>query len=219
MAPCDGSQRDPSPTCVAIVVMGVSGTGKSTLGSVIAEALNMPYVEGDELHPKSNVEKMAAGHPLNDADREPWLELIRTTAEHMVVEQRVGQNSGLGSGAASGVVLSCSALKKYYRDILRGIKKPASKGQTLPSHLEPANPDVLRTYFVFIDGSREVLRDRMEKRPGHFMKASMLDSQLKTLESPVGEEGVVVLSLEDTTEVQLRMALEGLRELGVAVDR
>lgn len=182
----------------------------------------MPYVEGDDLHPKSNVEKMASGYPLNDADREPWLELIRTTAEHMTVEKQAKvANSDLGSscGTVLGVVLSCSALKKYYRDILRGVRKPGSKGQTLPHHLQSANPDVLRTYFVFIDGSREVLRERIEKRPGHFMKASMLDSQLRTLESPVDEEGVVVISLEATTEDQVKVALEGLRKLGVAVDR
>lgn len=176
----------------------------------------MPYVEGDDLHPKANVDKMSSGQPLTDADREPWLELIRTTAEHITVEERVENQAQI----PAGVVISSSALKKYYRDILRGRRKPASKGEALPTHLESAHPDVLPTFFVFIDGPRDILMDRMEKRPGHFMKASMLDSQLKTLESPVEEEGVVVVSLQDKTEDQVKAAVEGLSKLaGFSVGR
>jgi gluconokinase len=166
----------------------------------------MPYVEGDDLHPKLNVEKMSAGHPLDDADREPWLDLIRTTSEHIMVRRQAdSQKKGM-----AGVVVGCSALKRYYRDILRGIVKPATKNQEVPRDLEPVQPDLLSTYFVFIDGSRETLMERMEKRTDHFMKASMLDSQLKTLESPIGEEGVVVVSSNDTTDMQVMQALEGL---------
>ncbi|KAF9479023.1 gluconokinase [Pholiota conissans] len=201
-----------------IVVMGVSGTGKSTLGTELARALKMPYVEGDDLHPQANVDKMAAGTPLDDADREPWLELIRTTAEKKVVEEQAayyaGKRAHHSAPRCHGVVITCSALKKYYRDILRGILKPASKdAQTLPSHLEAPSPVALPTYFVFIDGSRELLMERMKKRTGHFMKASMLDSQLSTLESPVGEDGVVVVSIQDlthSTRDQIKMAMEGL---------
>ncbi|KAF8971219.1 P-loop containing nucleoside triphosphate hydrolase protein [Flammula alnicola] len=195
-----------------IVVMGVSGTGKSTLASALAKSLDMPYVEGDDLHPTSNVEKMAAGFPLDDTDREPWLELIRITAEQKVVEEQA--NEAKGGHPCHGVVISCSALKKYYREILSGTRKPASKEtQRLPEHLEPANPSALPTFFVFIDGKREVLMDRMTKRTGHFMKASMLDSQLSTLEKPTGEEGVVVVSVEDSTEEQVRVAREGLGKI------
>jgi len=169
----------------------------------------MPYIEGDDLHPKSNVEKMSSGNPLNDADREPWLELIRTTAEQKIVEQQSDKPTKVGS-PCHGVVITCSSLKKYYREILRGQRKPASKEAKIPEHLEPADPSVFPTYFVFIEGSRDTLLDRMEKRPGHFMKASMLDSQLNTLESPVGEDGVVVVSMEDSTEVQIEKAKEQL---------
>ncbi|KAJ7163544.1 P-loop containing nucleoside triphosphate hydrolase protein [Mycena crocata] len=182
---------------VFIVVMGVSGTGKSTLGAALAAALQMPYVDGDDLHPAANVAKMAAGQPLTDADREPWLRTIRDTAEHVVQEQA---QKGKGKGpeekpGALGVVIACSALKRAYREILRG------NGGTVSA---------LKTCFVFIQGSREVLMERMLNRAGHFMKASMLDSQLNTLENPEGEDGVVVVSVEDTTAAQVENASKGL---------
>ena len=169
----------------------------------------MPFVEGDDLHPKANVEKMSSGQPLNDADREPWLELIRRTAIRKVQEQQQLQTEEAG---VRGVVISCSALKKYYRDILRG-KQRQKDPNTIPfdsTDIEGAHlgPDImLPTYFIFIDGNRELLMERMEKRPSHFMKASMLDSQLNTLESPVEEEDVIVVSQHDSTEEQVRKVL------------
>lgn len=163
----------------------MSGTGKSTLGKAIADTLNIPFIDGDDLHPASNVAKMSSGIPLNDADREPWLENIR--------------KKGVESGS---VVIACSALKKLYRDTLRG---------------KTSSPEGVRhgpkTYFVFLKGSRAVLLDRMSHRQGHFMKATMLDSQLATLESPERESDVVVVPVEDTTEVQTRKAIQGLEEL------
>ncbi|KAJ7217731.1 P-loop containing nucleoside triphosphate hydrolase protein [Mycena pura] len=202
---------------VLIVVMGVSGTGKSTLGTALAASLHMPYIDGDDLHPRSNVNKMAAGRPLTDADREPWLHAIRNTAERLVADQSVsgpargdvakGTETGSPTPHASGVVVACSALRRAYRDILRGFDVGAGG----------ADPDaqgartVLPTYFVFIDGSREVLLERMLKRNGHFMKATMLDSQLTTLEDPRSEEGVVVLSVQDTTQTQVEKAVGALK--------
>jgi len=165
----------------------------------------MAYVDGDDLHPQSNIDKMAAGEPLTDADREPWLQLIRTTAEHMVAEQQAAE----AGRSRLGVVIACSALKKSYRDVLRG----KTQEKVMPGHLDPPHPDALPTYFVFIEGSREVLMDRMTKRTGHFMKAGMLDSQLMTLESPVGEEGVVVVPMDVSTEEQVETARKGLNEL------
>jgi len=164
----------------------------------------MPYIEGDNLHPKSNVDKMSSGHSLDDVDREPWLELIRSTTRKLEVQ------ASSTKGHPPGVVVGCSALKKYYREILRGKRKPAIETQ---QHLQSAPSHNLLTYFVFIEGSRETLMERLEKRSGHFMKASMLDSQLQTLESPVGEEGVVTVSALDITEGQVERALEGLSEL------
>jgi len=206
------SQSSPGFSSALIIVMGVSGTGKSTLGTALAETLRMPFVEGDDLHPKANVEKMSSGQPLNDADREPWLEVIRRTAISKIEEQQQHQTE---EGRSRGVVISCSALKKYYRDILRGKQRePDNPNNLLHSNdVEGARlgPDVvLSTYFIFIDGTRELLMERMEKRPGHFMKASMLDSQLNTLESPVGEKGVIVVSPNDSTYEQVRKVKEGL---------
>jgi gluconokinase len=115
-----------------------------------------------------------------------------------------------------GVVIACSALKKYYRDILRGEAKPCldtSFSEQSPSSLLPD----LQTYFVFISGSRELLYDRLDKRPGHSMKASMLDSQLATLEVPDGEEGMVTVSMEDETEVQVQEVVDALRKAGLSL--
>ncbi|EAU90887.1 gluconokinase [Coprinopsis cinerea okayama7 len=222
-----GEEPKGGPKTVLIVVMGVSGTGKSTLGSTLAKELRMEWIEGDDLHPKANVDKMSAGIPLNDADREPWLELIRTTAEQKIVElqSQSAKQEFEGGGKVQGVVVGCSALKVYYRDILRGLRRPAShpsnaqklkeaNGVDIPSDLlKPPLPEILPTFFVFINGPREVLYDRMEKRPGHFMKASMLDSQLNTLEPPTGEEGVITVSLESTTEEQVEVAKQALAEM------
>ena len=166
----------------------------------------MPFIDGDDLHPKANVDKMASGQPLTDEDRDPWLETIRIKAEHMTTEQHLCPASE--STTRAGVVVACSALKKSYRDILRG--KMKSK-KYVPEHLEPLN--VLPTYFVFLKGERDVLVERMNKRNGHFMKVTMLDSQLQTLESPESEGDVVVISIEDTFEVQVKLAREGLSKL------
>ncbi|KAF4567390.1 hypothetical protein EYR40_006389 [Pleurotus pulmonarius] len=195
------------PFC--IIVMGVSGTGKSTLGSALAKALGVPFIDGDDLHPESNVKKMASGQPLNDADREPWLELIRTRAEERILD---GETSPSPEGCHMGVVIVCSSLKRYYRDILRGEKKPATDANRIPEHLEPPHPAALATYFAFIKGDRETLMDRMLNRKGHFMKANMLDSQLNTLESPEGEGGVIVVDARQTTEEQVETIRAELRK-------
>lgn len=184
---------------------GVSGSGKSTLGKALADELKIPFYDADDLHPKHNIEKMSRNEPLTDKDREPWLELVRTTVEHACVEQQAQDPEK----RFKGVVVGCSALKRYYRDILRGTYQP----QSVPSHLQPAHPLDLPTYTVFISGSRKTLEERMTTRKDHFMKVDMLESQLRTLESPEGEEGVVTVRLEDSPEEQVRCAKQGLLEL------
>ena len=146
-----------------IVVMGVAGSGKTTIASGLAERLGVPFVEGDSLHPAANVKKMAAGTPLTDEDRWPWLEAI---GERMEVERITGH----------GVVVSCSALRHAYRDCLR--RKVHGKVQ-----------------FILLDGSRDLISDRMRKRKGHFMPPALLDSQFATLEKPTPDEHAVILDI------------------------
>src|SRR6202012_3554777 len=139
-----------------IVVMGVAGSGKTTIASALAERLGVPFVEGDSLHPAANVKKMASGQPLTDEDRWPWL---RAIGERMEVERATGH----------GVVVDCSALKRYYRDCLR-------------SEVHG------KMHFILLDGSRQLISDRMKKRKGHFMPPALLDSQFATLEPPTPDE-------------------------------
>lgn len=164
----------------AIVVMGVSGCGKSTVGEALAEKLGIAFIEGDKLHPKSNVDKMSAGTPLTDEDRWPWLDLIG-------VELRKGYEG-------AGIVVSCSALKKIYRDRLR----EACDGKLA---------------FVYLDGSLELLSRRMGERKGHFMPLSLLQTQLATLEVPTGEPGVVTVSIDATPDEIVENAFSGLKDI------
>src|ERR1700679_378891 len=144
-----------------IVVMGVAGSGKTTIASGLAQRLGVPFVEGDSLHPPANVQKMASGIALTDEDRWPWLEAI---GQRMEMERITGH----------GVVVSCSALKHAYRDCLR--KEVHGK-----------------VHFILLDGSRELICERMKKRKGHFMSPALLDSQFATLERPTPEEHAVIL--------------------------
>jgi gluconokinase len=131
------------------VVMGVSGCGKSSVGIALAQALGVPFVEGDKHHSAANVAKMAAGIALNDDDRAAWLHSLQAEIRASVA-------------AGTGIVVSCSALKRRYRDLLR------------------AGDPALR--FAHLDGSRELIAARMAARQGHYMPLSLLDSQLATLE-------------------------------------
>ena len=144
-----------------VVAMGVSASGKSTIGKALAERLECPFEEGDDLHPQANIAKMRSGHPLDDADRAPWLDRV---ADWIGRQYRSGE----------GGVVSCSALKRRYRDRLR-----------------QADPQLA---FVFPDPDRETLRKRLERRKHHFMPPSLLDSQLDTLERPAPDERALRLS-------------------------
>ncbi len=163
---------------VAIIVMGVSGCGKSSVGAMLAERLGVAFVEGDVLHPKANVDKMAMGTPLTDDDRWPWLDII-------------GAEIGASLECGAGIVVSCSALKRVYRERLRS----ATGG---------------RLRFVYLHGSRALLTERMGARTGHFMPLSLLDSQLATLEVPTGEPGVVTVDIDQSLEGIVEAAMRGL---------
>ncbi|HJU67288.1 MAG TPA: gluconokinase [Gemmatimonadaceae bacterium] len=138
------------------VVMGVCGSGKSLIGAKLARELDVEFVEGDHLHPPENVKRMAAGIPLTDDDRRGWLLAI-------AARLREAKRAGVG------LVVSCSALKRKYRDLLR----------------TSGDADVR---FVHLAGSRALIEQRMANRRGHFMPASLLDSQLAILEEPLDDE-------------------------------
>jgi len=170
-----------------IVVMGVSGCGKSSVGIHIAARLGLPFLEGDTMHPPGNIEKMSSGTPLTDSDREPWLDTI-------------GAALRKSAEAGSGLVVTCSALKRAYRERLRrGAGQPVA--------------------FVFLHGSVIVLKARMAARTGHFFPPRLLDSQFATLEDPTGEPGVVVVDIDAPVETIANAAIQGLAAIGLQADR
>lgn len=150
----------PEPRPV-VVVMGVSGSGKSTVGGLLAERLGVPYAEADDFHPAANIAKMSAGHPLDDADRAPWLDAI---AQWIA-----------GRGDRGGVV-SCSALRRRYRDRLRAGTTPV--------------------FFVHLDGSPELIAARLAARMQHFMPSGLLDSQFAALEPLAPDEAGAVVTID-----------------------
>ncbi|ANN20359.1 gluconokinase [Amycolatopsis orientalis] len=159
-----------------IVVMGVSGSGKTTVGTALAERLGVDYAEADTFHPKANIDKMSSGHPLNDEDRQPWLEAIA---------------AWISDHQSSGGVVTSSALKYRYRDVLRG------------------GGDV---WFLHLHGDRALLADRMKTRSGHFMPVSLLDSQLADLEQLRPDESGLVADIANTPEEIIASALSALED-------
>ena len=165
-----------------IIAMGVSSSGKSTVGQSIARRLHVPFLDGDGYHPEANVEKMRNGIPLTDEDRWPWLErLAKALAE--AAERK---------GAAVG---ACSALRKTYRDFL----------------VKQAGEPIL---FVYLDGSKAVIADRMAKRHHEYMPASLLDSQFATLEVPdASTENVLSVQITDSVDKIVRTITSALEHL------
>jgi gluconokinase len=169
-----------SPSPVAVVVMGVSGSGKSTVGAALARHLGVAFRDADEFHPAANVAKMSAGTPLTDEDRWPWLDAI-------------GAALAEAGREGHGIVVGCSALKRVYRDRLRtAARRPL--------------------VFVHLSGSRATLAKRMQTRKGHFMPASLLDSQLATLEPPSPDERAITVSVEQPVAKVVETVLRQLAE-------
>jgi carbohydrate kinase (thermoresistant glucokinase family) len=147
------------------VVMGVSGCGKSTVGDAVAKSCGMTFVDGDDLHPAANIEKMTQGIPLTDQDRAPWLAIV-------------GQTLANGVGPT---IIGCSALKRKYRDLIR----------------EQVSETVC---FVHLDAAQDVLAERVNSRPGHFMPPKLLDSQFAILERLSTEECGVEIDISKPLE-------------------
>jgi gluconokinase/shikimate kinase len=171
---------------VVLVVTGVSGSGKSALAGMLAGRLGWDLEEGDDLHPPENIAKMASGHALTDADRWPWLQRVARWITDHTQSGRCG-------------VITCSALKRVYRDLLRGD----------------------RVVFVYLAGSRDLLASRLAARHGHFMPPALLESQLATLEPPSPDEHAVTIDVSGTVPAeadelfaQLGLQANGATKLG-----
>jgi gluconokinase len=149
------------------VVMGITGSGKTTVGAMLARALGVDFVEGDDYHTPANVQRMASGIPLTDDDRAGWLQALAV---------RIGEANDSGSG----LVVTCSALKRSYRDVLR-TRAPELR-------------------FIFLNGARAVIARRIAGRRGHFMPVSLLESQLATLEQPAPDEHAWAFDVEEPAE-------------------
>ncbi|WP_029429527.1 gluconokinase [Blastococcus sp. URHD0036] len=155
------AEQTARPGTTTIVVMGVSGSGKSTVAAELVSRLGWQFAEGDEFHPPANVEKMRAGTPLDDDDRWPWL-------------RRLAEWIGEHEAAGTSVVVTCSALKRSYRDLLRD-----------------GHPSV---WFAHVTADPDLIRGRVEQRQGHYMPPSLLDSQLATLEQLEPDEPGAAIS-------------------------
>lgn len=163
----------------AIVVMGVAGCGKSAVGEALAVRLDAVFIEGDRLHPPENVARMARGEPLTDALREGWLDAI-------------GQRIAASVASGQGVVAACSALKRSYRERLRGFHK-----------------DIV---FLYLEIDPATAKRRVASRHGHFMPASLVDSQFATLEAPAADERALTLDATRSIADSVAAALSLLGE-------
>ncbi len=154
-----------------VVVMGVSGCGKTTIGQGLAEYLDCPFYDGDNFHPPENIAKMSSGTPLNDDDREPWLRRL-----HSMITDHLARDET--------AVIACSALKKKYRNLLRG--------------------NIKGVLFIYLKGNFDLIWQRMTARQGHYMRAEMLQSQFAALEEPDNDEGFAIdIACDIKTQIEM----------------
>lgn len=166
-----------------VIVMGVSGSGKSTVGAAVAQMMRAVFIEGDSLHPEENIEKMHRGIPLTDDDRQGWLEKI-----HAIILQTTGEGKDC--------VVSCSALKRRYRAVLR--------------------EDVAYIVFIYLQGSYDLIYGWLAKRNDHFMPATLLKSQFADLEEPAADEtDVITIPLREDFGEEAQEVERGLQKKGI----
>jgi gluconokinase len=165
----------PASDGVAVVVMGVSGSGKTTVGLRLAAALDARFIDGDDLHTDAARAKMKSGHPLTDEDRWPWLDRI-------------------GAALANGqrAVVACSALRRAYRDRLRAATGPQLR-------------------FVYLEATPDEMRARVAGRIGHYMPASLVDSQFAALEPPVDEADVITARADADLDAEIPKLADCIR--------
>lgn len=159
-----------------VIVMGVSGSGKSTIGVLLAQHLGWLFKDADDFHPPANVAKMSRGEALNDEDRAPWLAAIG---------QFIDSNEN--------VVVTCSALKRRYRDNLKGTRQNG--------------------LIVYLEGSEELIFNRMQSRKGHFMPLSLLKTQFLALEPPQNDEAILRVSIDNDPQEIARIISSHLHRL------
>ncbi len=158
---------------MVLIFIGVSASGKTTLGQAMADATGWTFLDGDDFHPPANMDKMQRGHPLDDHDRTPWLLRLRQEIEKALEKKRP-------------LLMACSALKLSYREVLQRDDK--------------------RVKFIYLDASRELIRQRLEARTDHFMPPGLLDSQFEALEAPQGD--ILALDAALPTDTLLRQVYE-----------
>lgn len=159
---------------MVILIMGVSGSGKTTIGEGLASELNWKFRDADEFHPSENIEKMRQGIPLNDDDRRPWLQALR-----QAIDEALQTNTNL--------ILTCSALKAAYRQVLG----------------EPSD----KIKFVYLKGSFELIEQRLKQRQGHYMKADLLKTQFDALEEPVDAIAIDIAQSPSVITQQIKNCL------------
>lgn len=175
--PAGTSKDTAAPDPAVIIVMGVSGSGKSTIGALLASRLRWEFEDADWLHPAANVDKMHHGVPLTDQDRLPWLNAVAAWIDHC---RQSGERS----------VVACSALKRWYRDILIGDRRDVR--------------------LVYLKGDEALIARRLATRHEHFMPPSLLHSQFEALEEPGPDENPVVVSIEPRPQQIVGQILSGL---------
>jgi gluconokinase/shikimate kinase len=158
-----------------LVIMGVAGCGKSTVAGLLAGRLGWDLAEGDDMHSAANIEKMAAGHPLTDEDRQPWLARVAAWIHEHTAAHRPG-------------IITCSALKRSYRDVLRGDG----------------------VVFVYLAASRELIARRLAARHGHFMPLALLDSQFAALEPPGADENAITVDVSGSPDQTASLIMAAL---------